>query len=51
MFVEFSLNFVGCDEIVELPDDYTEDEIEEAYGDWLQNQAAGWVICDDEELE
>lgn len=50
MFVEFSLNFVGCNEVVELPDDYTEDDINMAYELWLQDQAAGWEYYD-EELE
>lgn len=49
MKVLFNLNFVGCEEVVELPDDFTEDEIEEVYGEWLQDQAAGWEYYDDED--
>lgn len=49
MLVKFDLNFVGCDEVVELPDDYTEEDINMEYELWLQDQAAGWEYYDDEE--
>lgn len=48
MKVLFSLNFVGCDEVVELPDDLTEEEISQAYDDWLQDQGGGWEYYDEE---
>ena len=42
MLVLFELNFMGCDEVVEFDDDITEDEINEAYNEWLQEQGCGW---------
>ena len=41
MKVRFELNYVGCDEIVEFDDDKTEEEISEAYDEWLQEQGTG----------
>ena len=46
--VKFDLNYVGCDEIVEFDDDTTEEEISEAYDEWLQEQGAGWDYYEDE---
>ena len=45
--VRFELNYVGCDEIVEFDDDTTEEEISEAYDEWLQEQGAGWDYYED----
>lgn len=47
MKVVFGLNYVGCDEIVEFDDDATEEEISEAYDEWLQEQGAGWEYYED----
>ena len=47
MKVVFGLNYVGCDEIVEFNDDVTEEEISEAYDEWLQEQGAGWDYYED----
>lgn len=47
MKVVFGLNYVGCDEIVEFDDDVTEEEISEAYDEWLQEQGAGWEYYED----
>ena len=47
--VRFELNYVGCDEIVEFDDDTTEEEISEAYNEWLQEQGAGWDYYEDEQ--
>ena len=46
--VRFELNYVGCDEIVEFDDDTTEEEISEAYDEWLQEQGTGWDYYEDE---
>ena len=46
--VKFELNYVGCDEIVEFDDDTTEEEISEAYEQWLQEQGTGWDYYEDE---
>ena len=48
MKVVFGLNYVGCDEIVEFDDDTTEEEISEAYEQWLQELGAGWDYYEDE---
>ena len=48
MKVRFELNYVGCDEIVEFDDDTTEEEISEAYDEWLQEQGSGWDYYEDE---
>ena len=45
--VKFDLNYVGCNEIVEFDDDVTEEEISEAYDEWLQEQGAGWEYYED----
>lgn len=45
--VRFELNYVGCDEIVEFDDDVTEEEISEAYDEWVQEQRAGWYYYED----
>lgn len=45
--VRFELNYVGCDEIVEFDDDTTEEEISEAYDEWLQEQGSGWDYYED----
>ena len=45
--VRFDLNYVGCNEIVEFDDDVTEEEISEAYDEWLQEQGAGWEYYED----
>ena len=47
MKVVFGLNYVGCDEIVEFDDNVTEEEISEAYDEWLQEQASGWYYYED----
>ena len=47
MKVVFGLNYVGCDEIVEFDDNVTEEEISEAYDEWLQEQGAGWDYYED----
>lgn len=47
MKVVFGLNYVGCDEIVEFDDNVTEEEISEAYDEWLQEQGAGWEYYED----
>ena len=47
MKVVFGLNYVGCDEIVEFDDDTTEEEISEAYDEWLQEQGSGWDYYED----
>lgn len=46
--VKFDLNYVGCYEIVEFDDDTTEEEIGEAYNEWLQEQGSGWDYYKDE---
>ena len=46
--VRFDLNYVGCYEIVEFDDDTTEEEIGEAYNEWLQEQGSGWNYYEDE---
>ena len=46
--VVFGLNYVGCDEIVEFDDDVTEEEISEAYEDWVLEQGTGWYYYEDE---
>ena len=48
MKVVFGLNYVGCDEIVEFDDDVTEEEISEAYDEWLQERGACWYYYEDE---
>lgn len=48
MKVKFELNYIGCDEVVELEDDMTEEEISQAYDEWLQDQGAGWSYYEDE---
>ena len=48
MKVKFDLCYVGCHEIVEFDDDVTEEEISEAYDEWLQEQGAGWEYYEDE---
>ena len=48
MKVVFGLNYVGCDEIVEFDDNVTEEEISEAYDEWLQEQGAGWEYYEDQ---
>ena len=48
MKVVFELNYVGCNEIVEFDDDTTEEEISEAYEQWLQEQGTGWDYYEDE---
>ena len=47
--VRFKLNYVGCDEIVEFDDDTTEEEISEAYEQWLLEQGTGWDYYEDEQ--
>ena len=47
MKVVFELYYVGCNEIVEFDDDVTEEEISEAYDEWLQEQGAGWEYYED----
>lgn len=47
--VRFELNYVGCDEIVEFDDDTTEEEISEAYDEWLQEQGSGWDYYEDKQ--
>ena len=49
MKVVFELNYVGCNEIVEFDDDTTEEEISEAYEQWLQEQGTGWDYYEDED--
>ena len=46
--VKFELNYVRCVEIVEFDDDTTEEEISEAYDEWLQEQGSGWDYYEDE---
>ena len=46
--VRFELNYAGCDEIIEFDDDTTEEEISEAYDEWLQEQGSGWDYYEDE---
>lgn len=46
--VKFELNYVGCDEIVEFDDDTTEEEISEAYEQWVLEQGTGWDYYEDE---
>ena len=46
--VRFELNYAGCDEIVEFDDDTTEEEISEAYNEWLLEQGTGWDYYEDE---
>ena len=46
--VVFGLNYVGCDEIVEFDDDTPEEEISEAYEQWLDEQGTGWYYYEDE---
>lgn len=48
MKVVFELNYVGCNEIVEFDDDATEEEISEAYDEWLQEQGTGWDYYEEE---
>ena len=48
MKVVFELNLIGHDEIVEFDDDVTEEEISEAYNEWVQEQRAGWYYYEDE---
>ena len=48
MKVRFELNYVGCDEIVEFDDDTTEEEISEAYEQWVLEQGTGWDYYEDE---
>lgn len=45
--VIFQLNYAGCDEIVEFDDDTTEEEISEAYYEWLFEQGAGWYYYEE----
>ena len=46
--VRFELNYVGCDVIVEFDDDTTEEEISEAYDEWLQELGTGRDYYEDE---
>ena len=46
--VVFGLAYAGCDEIVEFDDDTTEEEISEAYEQWLDEQGTGWYYYEDE---
>ena len=46
--IVFGLNYAGCDEIVEFDDDTTEEEIGEAYEQWLDEQGTGWYYYEDE---
>ena len=46
--VRFDLKYVGCYEIVEFDDDTTEEEIGEAYNEWLLEQGLGWDYYEDE---
>ena len=48
MKVVFRLEYVGYNEIVEFDDDTTEEEISEAYDEWLQEQGSGWDYYEDE---
>ena len=48
MKVVFGLAYAGCDEIVEFDDDVTEEEISEAYNEWLLEQGSGWDYYEDE---
>lgn len=53
MKVEFYLgiSFVGAEHVeeVELPDDYTEQDIQEELNDWVNNWLdCGWQIIDEE---
>ena len=48
MKVVFGLAYAGCDEIVEFDDDVTEEEISEAYTEWLQEQGTGWYYYEEE---
>lgn len=47
MKVVFGLAYAGCDEIVEFDDDVTEEEISEAYEEWMLEQASGWYYYED----
>ena len=48
MKVVFGLNDAGCGEIVEFDDGTTEEEISEAYEEWVLEQASGWYYYEDE---
>lgn len=47
MKVVFGLNYFDYAELVEFDDDVTEEEISEAYDEWLQEQGAGWEYYED----
>ena len=48
MKVVFGLAYAGCEDIVEFDDDVTEEEISEAYTEWLQEQGTGWYYYEEE---
>ena len=48
MKVVFGLSYASCGEIVEFDDDVTEEEISEAYEEWVLEQASGWYYYEDE---
>ena len=48
MKVVFGLNYADCGEIVEFDDDVTEEEISEAYEEWVLEQASGWYYYEDQ---
>lgn len=46
----FGIGYVGADheEIVELPEDMTEDEVEEEFKEWVWNHINGyWEVVED----
>lgn len=45
--VVFGLNYAGCEEIIEFDDDITEEEISEAYNEWLLEQGTGWYYYEE----
>ena len=49
MKVRFELNYLGYVEILEVDDNATEKEINEAYDKWLQELGAGWDYYEDED--
>ena len=49
MKVRFELNYFDYAEIVEVDDNATEKEINEAYDKWLQELGAGWDYYEDED--
>ena len=48
MKVRFELNYLGYVEILEVDDNATEKEINEAYNEWVQEQRAGWYYYEEE---